>query len=62
MLNSLLVTFAAIHDVRVAVVTLRAVAPVPAKESSAVLAEAIAAAALRRRRVALACRVADDPL
>ena len=56
-------TFASIHKVGVAVVTLWAVAPVAATESSAVLAEAVAAAAFRRRRrVALACRVADDPL
>lgn len=45
----LVFTIASIQDVRVAIVALRAVAAMTATESSAVLAEAVAAATLRRR-------------
>jgi hypothetical protein len=38
------------------------VAPVPTTKSSAVLAEAVVAEALRRCHVAWTCCVADDPL
>lgn len=55
-------TSASIQDIRVVVETRRAVAPMAAFKIRAVLAEAVAAAAVGRRRVAWACRVADDPL